>query len=345
MEAAAAQSMAEADYYDVASGAGAMLTHQANRAAYRGRRILPRALSAPGSLQRHVGVLGATLSAPLYIAPMARQGRACPDGELASAAVAAELGVLFIASTRSTFRLEDIAASCPGPRWFQLYVMRDREVTLDLVRRAGDAGYGAIVVTVDGPVAGTRWRKGISESDTIGVDSDNLAGYFDGSGKSPLNYRSLIEERLGWADIEWLVERSPVPVALKGILHPADSVRAVEAGVAAVVVSNHGGRMLDRTPASLDALPAVAAAVAGRVPVLVDGGVRDGGDVLIACASGALCAGIGRPVMWALATGGRDGLRSYLTSIFDDLDRSLMLAGVRTPHELPADQLIGSSSG
>jgi 4-hydroxymandelate oxidase len=339
LERAAAAVLSERDYYDFASGTGAMITLGENRAAFRSSRVVPRPLTAPGPVRTGITLLGASLEAPVYIAPMARQGRAAKAGELASASVAAELGLLFIASTRSSFSLEEIAEHCPGPRWFQLYVMRDRVVTRDLVRRAGDAGYGAVVVTVDGPVSGTRWRSFGDDAELVGVGSDNLSRYFPEAEDARIHYRDLIEDCLGWPDIEEIVEQSPIPVVVKGVLHADDARRAVESGVAAVVVSNHGGRMLDRAPASLDVLPAIADAVAGRVPVLLDGGVRDGGDVLIACASGADCAGIGRPVIWSLATGGADGVRDYLSSVLADLTRVMKLTGLRAPARLPAGQL------
>jgi 4-hydroxymandelate oxidase len=345
LERAAAAVLSERDYYDFASGTGAMITLAENRAAFLSRRVVPRPLTDPGPVRTGITLLGARLEAPVYIAPMARQGRAAKAGELASAAVAAELGALFIASTRSSFSLEEIAAHCAGPRWFQLYVMRDRGITRDLVRRATEAGYGAVVVTIDGPVAGTRWRRfdGDEGKGTAGEGSDNLARYFPGPQGALIRFRSVIEDQLSWDDIEQLAVRSALPVVVKGVLHPDDARRAIASGVAAVVVSNHGGRMLDRSPASLDVLPDVVAAVDGRVPVLMDGGVRDGGDVLIACATGADCAGIGRPIIWALATGGADGVRDYLSSVVEDLNRSLTLAGVRSPGELPADQLVSRS--
>jgi 4-hydroxymandelate oxidase len=247
--------------------------------------------------------------------------------------------VLFMVSTASSYTLEEIAEVAGGARWFQLYFMADRGVTLDLIERAARAGYGAVVVTIDAPVAGPRRRTGPRSPETLAETFANLRGYpqldlENLSGATAV--AGLFEQRLNWDDIAWLVTESALPVLVKGILSPAAARRALDAGVAGLIVSNHGGRQLDHVPATIDALPGVVGATNDQVPVLVDGGVQDGSDALIALARGATAAGIGRPVLWALATGGQAGVEQYLRAVIEDLRVTMTLAGIDRPQQAPS---------
>jgi 4-hydroxymandelate oxidase len=240
-----------------------------------------------------------------------------------------------IASMFSSVRYEQIAAA-GGSRWLQLYVLRDRATLLDLVTRAEAAGFTALVVTVDTPRLGDR-RRDVrnsfaipphAQSQNIDPATMALAGIPAPGGSALASHvDATYDPGLRWCDVEWLAERTGLPVVLKGILDPADATRAVDAGAAGIVVSNHGGRQLDGAIATLDALPAVAAAVAGRVPVLFDGGVRHGVDILVARALGADVVLVGRPPIWGLAAGGAAGVAGVLSRLRAELELAMALAG------------------
>jgi 4-hydroxymandelate oxidase len=311
------------DYFR--GGADEERTLAANRRAFARRALCPRVLVDVSRCDPGLELLGERLAFPVLVAPMAVQRLAHPDGELATARAAAALGTLFIASTLASVSLEETAAAAPGaPRWFQLYVHRDRGLTRALVERARAAGYRALVLTVDAPVLGRRLadvRNGFELPPGVGFANLGQGGGF----------ADYVEHRhdaaMTWRDLEWLRDLAGMPLVLKGIVRPDDAVRAVDAGAAALVVSNHGGRQLDGMVAALDALPAVIAAVGGRCPVLVDGGVRWASDVLKARALGAAAVLVGRPVLWGLAVGGEAGVARVLTLFRDELTRALALAG------------------
>ena len=317
------------DYY--AGGAGDEWTLAENRRAFDRWVLRPRILNDVSEVDLSTEVLGREVSFPVLLAPTALQRMAHREGELASARAAAAAGTLMVLSTISTFSLEEVAATGVA-RWFQLYVHRDRGLTEDLVRRAEAAGYGAIVLTVDAPFLGRRYRDernrfslppGIALANLATVSVPRTARGSDLSAY----FGSELDPTLSWRDVEWLRSLSPLPLALKGILTAEDAAQAVDAGVEAIVVSNHGGRQLDGVPATIDVLPEVVEAVAGKAEVLIDGGVRRGADVLKAVALGAKAVLIGRPCLWGLAVDGEAGVGRVLELLRQELTLAMALAG------------------
>jgi 4-hydroxymandelate oxidase len=320
------------DYY--AGGAGEEWTLRENRRAFDRWTIRPRVLVDVSKVDASAAVLGEPTSFPIMLAPTAFHRMAHPDGELAVARAAGGTGTVMTLSSISTTSLEDVAeAGRPGPQWFQLYVLRRREIAERLVHRAHDAGYRAIVLTVDAPLLGRRPRDERNQFTLPqGIGLANLAGMAlpapaTGSGLFAY-FATEIEASLSWADLEWLRSLSPLPLVVKGILRGDDAERAVDAGADAIVVSNHGGRQLDGAPATLDVLPEVVEAVRGRIEVYLDGGVRRGTDVLKALALGARAVLIGRPYLWGLAAGGEAGVRRVIESLRNDLILAMQLAGL-----------------
>jgi len=308
-----------------------------NRAAFRRWRILPRVLRDVSTVDPGVSILGHAWPSPIWIAPTAFHRMAHADGELATARAAAARAITLTLSTSSSTDLADVAA-VGGPRWFQVYLLADPGARRALVERAVAAGYEGLVLTVDLPRVGRRERDirvGFRVPEDVAVPNIATA-----AGVSPAEgLKVAFVQSMTWADVEWLAGFS-VPVIVKGILHPDDARLALDHGAAAVDVSNHGGRQLDGAIASLDALPAVVEAVAGRVPVLMDGGVRRGTDVLTALALGASAVGIGRPVLWGLAVNGEAGVGHVLDLLMAELELAMALAGAARVAELAADLLV-----
>jgi 4-hydroxymandelate oxidase len=331
-------------------GAGDGRTQRDNRAAFERRRFLPRVLVDVSQRSLATTVLGRPVAWPVLVAPMALHGLACGDAEAATARAAAGAGTILCVSTMSNLSLEQVRTAAPGARqWFQLYVQRDRGVTAELVRRAAAAGYEALVLTVDAPVLGRREgdvRHGFHlpphlTLGNLGLEGEAAVlaeGLRDHSGLAA-HFSATTDPALAWRDLDWLRGLSPLPLVIKGVLRADDARRAADAGAAAIVVSNHGGRQLDGAIASLDALPAVAAAVAGRLEVLMDGGIRRGSDVLTALALGARAVMIGRPVLWGLAVDGEAGAAWVLALLRDEVDLALALAGCASPADVSADLL------
>jgi isopentenyl diphosphate isomerase/L-lactate dehydrogenase-like FMN-dependent dehydrogenase len=286
-------------------------------------------------------VLGQELSMPIAVAPMAYQRLAHPDGELATTRAAGSAGTAMILSTMATASVEEVASVASAPLWFQLYVWRDRDATRALVSRAVAAGARALVITVDAPILGTRRRD---EVNCFELPDDlclgNLEGLVPGAPKiqsgSQLSahFWLLADAALRWEDLAWFRSLSSLPIVLKGVVTAEDTRLAVEHGVDAVVVSNHGGRQLDSGVATLDALPEVVQAADGRIEVWVDGGVRSGIDVFKALALGARLVLIGRPVLWGLAADGEAGVGKVLTALRDEFDETLALCGCRSPADI-----------
>jgi len=316
------------DYY--AGGAGEETTLRENRRAYDRWVIRPRVLVDVSTVDLRTTVLGQDVPFPILLAPTAFQRLAHRLGEVATAQGAASVGALMVVSTISTASLEEIAGTGVR-RWFQLYVLTDRDLTAELVKRAHAAGYGAIVLTVDTPVLGRRLRDERNRfSLPPGIGLANLAGAglptAEGSALFSF-FVDRIDPSLDWEDVAWLRSLTPLPLVLKGIVTEEDARLAVEAGVDAIVVSNHGGRQLDGAPATLDVLPEVVAAADGRAEVLLDGGIRRGSDVFKALALGARAVLVGRPYLWGLAAGGPEGVRRVLEILRDDLALTMALAG------------------
>lgn len=338
------------DYY--AGGSREESTLRENREAFDRIRLRHRVLRDVSGVDPAVEILGHRLSLPVLVAPTAFHGLTHDRGEVATARGAAEAGTVMTLSTLSNRPMEEVAAAAGGDAWFQLYVYRDREATAELVRRAEDAGFSAVVLTVDAPVLGTRERdvrnrfhlpEGLSLAN-LPKDMEDVPREEAESGLAAY-VASNIDPSIDWDDLSWLVDLTRLPVLVKGVVHPDDARRALDRGAAGVVVSNHGGRQLDGGVATLDALPDVAAAVEGRGPVLVDGGVRRGTGVVKALARGADAVAVGRPVLWALAVGGPEGVAEVLTLLRDELAEALALCGCRSPGEVTGDLLVDRARG
>jgi isopentenyl diphosphate isomerase/L-lactate dehydrogenase-like FMN-dependent dehydrogenase len=304
-------------------GAGDEVTLRANVAAYGRWRFRPRMLVDVSDVSTETTLLGTPVSMPLGIAPFAMQRLLQPEGECATARVAAEAKVLMTVSTLTTCTHAEISSASSGPRWLQLYVLRDRQRTLDHIAEAREAGYGAVVLTVDMPYVGRRER-------------DLRLGFENPPSDLALPYAHLFETTpaLTWHDLEWIRAETRLPLVIKGILTREDALLAVEHGADAVWVSNHGGRQLDGVPAGLDALPEVVEAVGGRCEVYVDGGIRRGGDVLKALALGAHAAFAGRAFACGLAVGGEDGVRHVLSLLREEIRLGLGLLGCSSPDQV-----------
>lgn len=318
------------DYFR--SGADEQRTLQRNRAAFDDYELWPRTLVDVSRIDLSIDLLGHKLKTPILIAPTAYQRLAHPDGELAMAQGAAEAGALMVVSTLATTTLEQVAAAAAGPKWFQLYIHRDRGFTRSLVERAQAAGYSALVLTVDTPLLGRRLADERNRfALPPGLIMANLAEAAPAGPEAGSALASYCAARhdasVTWQDLEWLRGLTALPILVKGVLRGDDAARAVEHGVAGIVVSNHGGRQLDGVPATLSALPEVCAAVDGRCPVLLDGGIRWGTDVLKALGLGAAAVLIGRPPLWGLAVGGAAGVARVLEILRAELARAMALAG------------------
>jgi len=304
-------------------GAGDEVTLRANVASYSRWRFRPRMLVDVAEVSTATTLLGTPVSSPLGVAPFAMQRLIDPEGEVATARAAAKAGALMCVSTLTTSTHAEIAAAGEGPRWLQLYVLRDRQRTLDHIHEAREAGYSAVVVTVDLPYVGRRER-------------DLRLGFPNPPPDLPLPYASLFETSpsLTWRDLEWIRSEIPLPLVIKGILTREDAVLAVEHGADAVWVSNHGGRQLDGVAAGLDALPEVSEAVAERCEVYVDGGIRRGNDVLKALALGARAAFAGRAFACGLAVDGEAGVASVLSILNAEIGLGLGLLGCTSPGQV-----------
>lgn len=316
--------MSHMAYEYVSSGAANEQTLNWNTARYEQIRLRPRVLVDVATVDTSLTLLGQTLATPILLAPAAYQRAMHADGELATAAAAGATGTIMIVSTASTTSLTDIAQVARAPLWFQLYVQSDRAFTADLVHHAEAAGCTALCVTVDTPTIGIRDRMVRSRFELPeGITTPHL---YDVSNR----LRGIITpERvtLTWSDIEWLRSVTTLPILLKGILDADDAERALAIDIQGIVVSNHGARNLDTLPATIDALPEVVERVAGRVPVLVDGGIRRGTDVLKALAMGAQAVLIGRPYCYGLAVGGAAGVQRVIEILTRELELAMKLTG------------------
>ncbi|RSS46774.1 alpha-hydroxy acid oxidase [Streptomyces sp. WAC08241] len=325
----------------VAGGSGAELTLADNRAAFDRLRITPKVLRDVSDCSCATTLMGSPAAMPVATAPVGYQKLLHPEGELAAARAAAEAGIPFTVGTLSSYTVEEIAA-VGATTWFQLYWLRDREQSFDLVRRAEDAGCSAVMLTVDVPWMGRRQRDlrngfalpndVVAAHLPVGAES---AAHRAASGESAVarHTAAAFAPSLSWADLAELRRRTRLPLLIKGVLDPADAAQAAESGVDGIIVSNHGGRQLDGAVASIDALAEVCAAVNGRCEVLLDSGVRSGVDALKALALGASGVLLGRPLMWGLAMGGAEGVRRVLDLFAAELRDALGLAGCSGPED------------
>jgi isopentenyl diphosphate isomerase/L-lactate dehydrogenase-like FMN-dependent dehydrogenase len=324
-------------------GAGDELTLRDNVAAWRRWAIRPRPLVPVGTRDAGVTLLGRPRPHPLIVAPMAFQRLAHPDGEVGIARAAHATDTVMCLSTLATVNPTALAEAVPeAPRWYQLYVLSDRGVTRELVAAATEHGYQALVVTVDLPVLGVRERelRTPPRMDAAEIPAAIAAGAA-GSMTTP-EFAQLIDPDLSWSDVEQLARESSLPVIVKGVLTAEAARLAADHGAGGVVVSNHGGRQLDAVLSGADALPEVVEAVGDRLDVLVDGGIRRGGDVLKALALGARAVMVGRPVAWGLAVGGSQGARKVLEILLSELDTALALAGAPRAAELDRSFLVAA---
>lgn len=294
-----------------------------------------------GSVSTETEVLGRRVKLPVLVAPTAYQRLMHPDGEAAMARGAAAAGTVFCLSTLSSVRPAALAgAVARAPRWFQLYWSPDREFTRELVAEAAGSGYEAIVLTIDLPFPGRRERD-LRTAFQLPLDLPlpNLSPVLERPVDPGVGLGPVVDATLTWRDLEWLAGISPLPLAIKGVLTREDALLACEHGAAAVVVSNHGGRQLDGVTATLDALPEVVDAVAGRAEVLMDGGIRRGTDVLIALALGARAVLSGRACLWGLAANGAEGVQHVLELLREEIALGLALLGAPTPADVRPDHV------
>lgn len=312
----------------LAGGAADEITLGKNVEAFRELEIVPRVLGDFRGANTRLEMFGRSFAHPVMVAPTAFHRMFHTEGEIATVLGASAMDAGMVVSTQATVRLEEIAKEASTPLWFQLYVQADREFTINLVERAEVAGYEALVVTADAPLGGLRNREqragfrlpeGISAVNLEGMKALPPADRVFGS--------ELVNAAPRWKDIEWLVRRTKLPVLLKGVMHPDDAERALEAGVAGVIVSNHGGRTLDTAPATVGALPGVVERVNGRVPVICDGGIRRGTDVYKAIALGATAVMVGRPCLHGLAAAGAVGVAHVLKILRSELEMAMLLGG------------------
>lgn len=301
-----------ADLVYYAGGAGDEWTLNENRRAFDRWVIRPRMLVTRRERDLSVEILNDRAAFPVLIAPWAYQRLADPEGELATARAAARAGTIMAVSTTAVASAEAIARTSDAPKWWQLYVFTDRGATEEMLHRVTAVGYRAVVLTTDFQEGGLRY--GLIRA---GWEPPMELGYTD----------LVFDPEISWDDLAWVREHTGLPLLLKGILTAEDAGLAVDAGVDAIVVSNHGGRQLDHVAASITVLPEVVEAVDGRVPVLVDGGIRRGGDVFVAIALGAAAVMVGRPVMWGLAARGEDGVFEVLEILRAELATTMALAG------------------
>jgi 4-hydroxymandelate oxidase len=341
----AARSTVDRVYYDyIAGGARDEETVRANRDGFARLNLLPRVLRGRDKRDLSVPLFGGRASMPVVVSPTAFHKLVHPAGEIATARAAAAAGTVLIASMASTVAIEEVAdaARAAAPQgqpqlWFQLYLQPDLEVTEALVQRATNAGCTALVVTVDSPVLGAsdrNERNGFHDL-PAGLACENLRNL---RGGEPGHVRQIVmSAELSWEHVGWLRALTNLPILLKGVLHPEDARIALRHGVDGLLLSNHGGRQLDTVPATIDLLPEMVATVAGRVPLLLDGGVRRGTDVVKALSLGASAVGVGRPVVWGLAVDGETGVRRVLELLRDEVDHTLALCGAAGVADLTPD--------
>jgi len=352
---ALAQSTAPREAFDYAAGgSGAEQTMRRNVEAFSRWAILPRTLRDVSDRSTAITLWGQQYAAPVMLAPIGMQRIIHPEGELASSRAAAKHNIPFVTSTVSSYSLEEIAEQMGDrPRWFQLYWSNDREISASMVRRAERAGYSAVVLTVDTILLGWKVRDlrngysplklgmGMANYVADPVFSAKYGQYPEISKEEVVAaiLENVYHPSLSFDDIRFLREQTKLPIAIKGILHPDDAVACIEAGADAIIVSNHGGRQLDGAAASIEALPGVVRAVQGRIPVLLDSGVRTGADVIKALALGASAVFYGRPYLYGLAVAGEHGVDAVIRNLLSEFDISLALSGCRTPAELDASIL------
>ena len=326
VEAAAQKVMTPAVYSYVAGGSADEITVRRNRDKYREIILQPRVLRDLSGLDCSTTLLGRRMPTPIILAPTGTQRLSHPEAELATVRGAGSVGTTSVLSSGSNTSIEDVVAAATEPVWFQLYVARQREIAHALVERVQAAGAKALCVTVDSPLDGPRNRQ-FRETAPLppGASYPHYAGIRDAYAIQTLD--TIRPANLMWKDIEWLRSITKVPLLLKGIMNPEDAVLGLEVGADGFIVSNHGGRCLDTQPSTIEVLPRVVAAVKGRAPVIVDGGIRRGTDIVKALALGASAVQIGRPYVYGLAVGGAAGVAHVLKILRQELLMAMSLVG------------------
>lgn len=331
-------------YY--ASGANDEVTLRENRNAFERYFLRPRMLRGASERDLTTQFLGNRYRTPVFIAPMALQRMAHPEGEIAVARAGSKYGATMVLSTMSSIPLEDVAQASSAEAWFQLYVYKDRSVVKDIVQRAEESGYRVLVLTIDTPLLGRR-EADIRNQFHLphGIKAANLKeSYFGDLDKSQGDsalakyWREVLREGgLTWKDVDWLASITQMPIVLKGIMRGDDAQIALEHGVKGLIVSNHGGRQLDTAHATIDVLEEVVHAVAGKADVMLDGGIRRGSDVLKGLALGAKAVMVGRPLLWGLAYNGQAGVELALQLLLDEIDLAMALCGCRRISDITRD--------
>lgn len=333
-------------YGYIRSGAGGEESLRNNRNAFKKYSIIPRFLNDVSTIDTSIELFGKTHPTPFLFAPVGVNGMVHDDAEIAVVKAAEQLQMPYIQSTVTTFSLEEVAAAAPDhTKWFQLYWSTNEEISYSMVKRAEEAGFEAIVLTIDTVMMGWReqdvrnqyspLKKGFARGNYVNdpvfmatLPDDSFDSYIEGL------LSNFYHPTLTWEKVRELKSRTKLPLLLKGILHPEDAQLAIEAGIDGIIVSNHGGRQLDGVAGSLDALPAVLEAVKGQIPVLLDSGVYRGIDALKALALGATAVAIGRPYIYGLAYDGQDGVRQIMTNIYEEFKVSMGLAGTKNMQEV-----------
>lgn len=349
-EPLARERLSQMAYDYVRSGGADEITMRENRLAFERLRLAPSVLTDVSQLDTRFSLFGVEFEHPILLAPIAYHRLYHPEGELATAQGASRAGAAMVISSFTTTAIDEIARNTERPIWFQLYVQRDRLFAKDMVQRAVAAGCKAVCLTVDTPVLGCRYGQ-LSFALPEGMECVHLRGLELKSAilghKTQRGgiYDPLFDPAFNWKDLDWLRSAAGVPVLLKGLLAPEDARRAIDYGADGIIVSNHGGRNLDLLPATIDALPRVVEAIGGKIPVLLDSGVRRGTDVLTALALGATAVLIGRPYIYGLAAGGAAGVERVVTILRDEFERAMALTGRRSIAEIDASVLWKQSAG
>jgi 4-hydroxymandelate oxidase len=349
-EPLARECLSKMAYDYVRSGGADEISMRDNRAGFERLQLSPSVLVDVSQIDTRVNLFGGEFESPILLAPVAYHRLYHAEGETGTARGASAAGAGFVISTFTTTAIDEIACNTQRPVWFQLYVQRDRAFTKDMVQRAVASGCKAVCLTVDTPVLGNRYGQlsfGLpKELECVHMRGLTLSGAIAGHKTQRASiYDTLFDPSFNWNDLEWLRSVAGVPVILKGVLSADDGRRAAERGADGVIVSNHGGRNLDTVPATIDALPRVVEAVAGRIPVMLDSGIRRGTDVLMALALGAKAVFIGRPYVYGLALGGAQGVERVISILRDELERAMALTGRRSIAEIDTSVLWATRDG
>lgn len=348
-------------YEYLASGTDDEQTLVENRSAFKLWYLRPRVLRAVGGVSTQCKLFGQTLSMPVFVSPAGVHALCSKEGECATARACQEAGVLFGLSQHATRSIENVADVAPTcNKWYQAYILKDRSITYSLIDRAVKSGYNGVFLTVDSVRFGYR-EADVRNGFNALPPPHRLVNYDDVNGQSILdqkynaktqkawdqNTEQLFEQNVTWSDVKELKKTccANIPLVVKGIMTSEDAELAVQAGVDGIMVSNHGGRQLDGALSSIDALPEIASTVAGRVPILLDGGIRRGTDVLKALALGASAVGLGKPVFFALAVGGQQGVRRMLTMLQSEIESAMAICGMESVDQICANLVTRHPSG